>query len=1043
MTFCRRLSATVARLVVLAAFAALLPAGPARAQQGSAVLVGTVSDAASGAAVADAVVTVTSPSLQGEEIAVTDDTGAYRIPGLPPGLYVLRVDKESFRPYAREGLDLHADVTIRLNASLLPEALKAEEVVVVGRTPTVDIGSSATGMNITSEFTRRIPLSAPGEKGSAGRSFESVADVVPGAQNDAFGVSIFGASSPENRYLLDGLSVNNPVFGTLGTPLSIDFLKEISVLSGGYMPEYGRATGGILNAITKSGSNEYHGSVFTNFSPGALEGRRARVFRQGETIVTAPQLRYMGDVGADVGGPIVRDKLWFYAGFDWARTTYDLRRSLRRTLLDPAGQPHVDANGNIITDLIAGSQRTYQAQQDLYQGIGKLTWAVNGANRLTLSVNGVYPQSGGDGKYGINPLTGLPEIGTENTGYTTALNGPYEALAHRYPGSSTNATLKWSTELDGQRALLDTMLGWHHETGGRLPADGSALGSRRGSAGISNVWWLRNSPPHSILDFEPNAAPGGQCDIPGSCPVLDYRTGGPEYLEQQTMDRVQARSVFTLLFRALGHHVFKAGLDLEFIAYDHLKAYSGGRSFIEGDDGSYFLDGRVYGYLTGPDQVQELASIRNQTKSVSLGGFVQDSWNVADVVTLNLGLRYDAQLLYAGDGSLAMTLPNQWSPRAGIVYDPTQDGRAKLFTNFARYYETVPVLMLDRYLTGEPLVYAFRDPAVCDPRDVGQQRNECLQPQALLPYGSAPNQLFGVASAGTTPVDPKLKAPSSDEFVLGGDYEVVRDGRLGLSYTKRWLNHTIEDMSRDEAQTYFFGNPGYGIAKDFPRAERRYDAITAHFTKSFSQGWLGTASYTASWLRGNYSGLFRAEDQQLDPHQNSDFDLRSLITNRYGPLPGDRRHAVKAFLAKELVLGRSRLTPGLAFRAFSGEPWNALGAHPLYGVDQVYILPRGEMGRLPWTYSADLRVSYGFHVDEHRSITATFDVFNLFNFQNATLLDQRYTNSPVAPVTNGGLAAVAGADGSAFDPSGVNPNFGRPIRYQAPRVFRFGLKGTF
>jgi len=278
-------------------------ASSASAQQGTAVLVGRVQDAESGKPIADAVVTVLSSSLQGEELAVTDAAGAYRIPDLPPGVYVLRVEKESFRPYAREAIDLHADTTIRLNASILPEALKAKEVVVVGRTPSVDVGSSSTGMNITSDFTSRIPLSVPG---AAARSFESVADVVPGAQSDAFGVSIFGTTSPENRYLLDGLSVSNPTFGTLGTPLSIDFIKEVSVLTGGYMPEYGRATGGILNAITKSGSNDFHGSVFLNFAPGALEGHRHQVQREAQTIVTSPKLAHMGDVGGDVGGPIIR-----------------------------------------------------------------------------------------------------------------------------------------------------------------------------------------------------------------------------------------------------------------------------------------------------------------------------------------------------------------------------------------------------------------------------------------------------------------------------------------------------------------------------------------------------------------------------------------------------------------------------------------------------------------------------------------------------------------------------------------------------------------
>lgn len=451
----------------------LLSTDVVRAQQGSAVLLGRVRDVSTEMPVSNAVVTVTSSSLQGEAIAVTDETGAYRIADLPPGTYILRVQEERFKPYAREGLELHAETTVRLNAALLPETLQAAEVEVVARTPTVDVGSTITGMNITSDLTRRVPLSAPGLKGSVVRSFESVADVLPGAQFDAFGVSIAGTSSPENRYLLDGSSVNTPVYGLLATPLSIDFIQEVSVLSGGYMPEYGRATGGIVSAITKSGSNAFHGSVFMNVAPGGFTGPAKAVRR--------------------------------------------------------------------------------------------------------------HP-----------------------------LNGPYSALAHQYPVSATNVLLKWSSQ-PTDSITLDHAVGWHRAASGRLPSDGSAVGGRSGLAGISNVWWLRNNPPHSIAEFE--SVPDGACDAPDGapdavvCPVSDYHTGGPEYLEEQSTHRLQGRSMLTYLIEGLGRHVLKTGVDVEHDWYEHTRAYSGARDFVESDDGSYFLDGRVFGYLTGPDEPVVLDSL--------------------------------------------------------------------------------------------------------------------------------------------------------------------------------------------------------------------------------------------------------------------------------------------------------------------------------------------------------------------------------------------------------------------------------------------------
>src|SRR5439155_20862794 len=123
------------------------------------------------------------------------------------------------------------------------------------------------------------------------------------ASDDTFGVSISGTTSTENSYVVDGTSVNNPSTGTIGSGMSLEFVKELNVISGGYMPEYGRSTGGILNVVTKSGSNEFHGSVFAYYSPGALEGTRKAIVRDGQTVQTTQFLGYIGDVGADIGGP--------------------------------------------------------------------------------------------------------------------------------------------------------------------------------------------------------------------------------------------------------------------------------------------------------------------------------------------------------------------------------------------------------------------------------------------------------------------------------------------------------------------------------------------------------------------------------------------------------------------------------------------------------------------------------------------------------------------------------------------------------------------
>ena len=125
------------------------------------MLTGNVLDASTPRPVADVVVTATSPALQGERVVVTDASGLYRVPQLPPGTYTLRFEKETYRPYTRTGIEVTADRTLRLNVELLPEVAGSETVTVVGTPPVVDVGSSTVGTTISNDFVRNLAVSAP------------------------------------------------------------------------------------------------------------------------------------------------------------------------------------------------------------------------------------------------------------------------------------------------------------------------------------------------------------------------------------------------------------------------------------------------------------------------------------------------------------------------------------------------------------------------------------------------------------------------------------------------------------------------------------------------------------------------------------------------------------------------------------------------------------------------------------------------------------------------------------------------------------------
>jgi hypothetical protein len=1020
---------------------------------GVGVLTGTVVDASDKKPAKDTVVTATSPALQGEQVVVTDDSGFFRIPDLPAGTYTLLFEKDGYRSITRAEIALRTEITLRVNAELLPTTLKVEEVTAVVKAPTIDVGSSSVGATINQDFTRRVPTAAPTNKGSANRSFEAVAEVTPGANSDTYGTSIAGTSSPENGYLVDGLSVGNPGNGTIGTPLSTEFIEETNVISGGYMPEYGRTTGGVLSANTKSGSNEFHGGAFSYWSPGGLSQTpklAPGVGAQGTQLINTPQA-FQYDIGADVGGPIIKDKLWFYVGFDYSTEVYHVNETYWHQLYSATtpGGVQLDANGNPVVQQINGMNQTYLAQSQTYQAIAKLTYAINSNNRVTATFIMSPTTAGGPGKFAVDPTSGGPEI-------AAGTNGTYTALAHNLSSGSYDTNLKWSTEAMNKRILVDTMVGWHTQYNNLLPSDGSLPGSGQGLSAYPDVGWNAGGSGvafHNLNQFEP--VPGNACigaKNTNLCPVQNWFSGGPTgQIATQTFNRVVLGSTLTYLFEALGHHVVKVGVSAEYTDYNHIKGHSGGTNILESASGA-LSDSEHFGVLAGPDNPSFLEPFKITTKSLIAGGFLQDSWSILDKVTVNAGLRYDIQEMYAGNGALGLSFPNEWAPRLGVVWDPTQQGLSKVFASYARYFENVPLGLADGAISGEPGVLATYG-SNCTPAAVAMP-NGC-QSSTYRTIGNAavgsptpysPSQHWGSFGAGADAVDPNTKPTTEDEISGGLEYELFKDARVGLSYTKRWIVRWIEDMSLDNRSTFFIGNPGYGIGSAYPKAQRNYDAATLYVMKNFGDEWLLSASYTLSYLRGNIIGLYN-QNGELDPNHNADFDTLSIMTNSYGPLPGDQTHSFKVFGAKDWVINRENgFSTGMAFRAHSGTPLNFLASDILYGQGVDLLEPRGSAGRTPWVYDVDVNVGYRYSFSRDRTVTLGVDIFNLFGFQTATSYDENYTFANAVGAPNGTLKQATVYPGGGSRPLNLgdkNANFLNPTGFQPARTFRFGLRGTF
>jgi hypothetical protein len=812
----------------------------------------------------------------------------------------------------------------------------------------------------------------------------------------------------------------------------------------------------VLNVVTKSGSNNFHGSLFTFISPGFLEGSRAPVIRSAQPVAYSTELSYIGDVGGDLGGPIIKDKLWFYTGFDLSNTAYNIKRGIYRT-----------ANRGMMTEAIEETpiySQNYVADSRTLQGMAKLTWAVNPDNRLTVSAFGTPTFSGGGakfdgqnttgGRYSINPLTGFPESGG---------SGTFSSNAHQFVSTPVDASVKLNSQFLDKKLLLDVMAGTHYQVDSMRAVDGSRAGDTTGLASLYNVNWRRNNQVpvpgmpgttrpnyHSISDFE--TFPGSErCNDAGfDCLVSDYVSGAPRDLNDATYNRYHSSVIVSYLANFLGHHLIKAGVDGEFTSFKNTKS---NRVFVESEDGTQFDDEERFGILVAPDSEQFIDPLEKKTSSLTVGGFLQDSWSVMDKVTVNLGFRYDAQYFYNTAGNVGLSLPNQWSPRLGLIYDPTQSGKAKMYINYARYYENAPLGFADVVLVGEPQV---RGGHVCNPQIYSQHNNECQAQANRRANGNssprAPNRIFtagGLAGA----LDPDIEASSTDELSGGAEYEVLTDARLGLSLNRRWINKWIEDLAPVVGLNGFAGNPGFGLGSSFPKAQRTYQAATLFLSKTFSDSWLAQASYTMASLKGNYQGLFAPEDGYLGPNGTADFDSPNVSNNRFGALKGDVRNTLKLMGAKDWQVARGHgLGTGLSFRARSGVPTSYLGADPFTYPTESYLAARGTGPRLPWLFTADLQVAYRMANFMGIGVSVTADVFNLFNWQRHVAVDEEYTTDNVIATEGFKAADLANVQPGQTVPNLLNDSgspvtrkegFGQPTAYQEPRVFRFGLRGEF
>jgi hypothetical protein len=615
-----------------------------------------------------------------------------------------------------------------------------------------------------------------------------------------------------------------------------------------------------------------------------------------------------------------------------------------------------------------------------------------------------------------------------------------------------------------------------------------------------------------------------------------YAIGGPGAIARDREERRATRVGVLRRIKALGTHELKGGLDFEDNRKTKARVYSGG-AFLQNLGSSIVVDryaelarpgetdprfdrtcaaagdagsGPATGssntvpcrYLGGLDD----PSTRVDGKTVNWGAYLQDSWHPLQTLTLNAGLRYEEQRLFYAErmrgrldsltgervGDIAMRLRGNWSPRLGAIWDPSAEGRSKIYGAWGRYYEGIPMDINDRSFGGEVSLRQTFDASACGPVD---PRLGVVDGTSCLTSATArPSDQRAIGASGTL-VAPGIEAQYMDEGLLGAELALPGSVVVGAVLQSRRLGRVIEDVSTDGANTYLIANPGewskeqerellHRIAtttdenararlerqlklfrgiRMFDKPVRDYHALELTASRRFASGLFLQASYTYSRAEGNYPGLVSYDNGQIDPNISSQYDLVELLANRRGKLPQDRPHYIKVDAYRPFTIGKHGvLTLGGRVRALSGIPKNALAAHYPYGADESFLLPRGQLGRTEFEHGVDLHVGYKQKLAHGASAELYVDVFNAYNRQGTFRVDETYAPrfsqsfggaggveqnaNPISGGTYEDLIWAKAIDRDGVEsaaPLGRNPNFGRTTARYAPASAQVGFRVTF